>query len=28
VTLDIIDPFPADRAIENLPVDVRFHRFW
>jgi multidrug resistance efflux pump len=28
VTLDITDPFPADRAIENLPVDVRFHRFW
>jgi HlyD family secretion protein len=28
VTLDITDQFPAHRAIENLPVDVRLHRFW
>lgn len=28
VTLDITEPFPAERAIENLPVEVRFHRFW
>ena len=28
VTLDPIDPLPPERAIEGLPVRVRFHRSW
>ena len=28
VTLDPIDPLPAERAIEGLPVNVRFHHSW
>jgi multidrug resistance efflux pump len=28
VTLELIDPLPPERAIEGLPVNVRFHRSW
>lgn len=27
VTLDFNEPLPPERAVEGLPVDVRFHRF-
>ena len=28
VTLDLLDPLPAEQAIEGLPVEVRFHHSW
>lgn len=27
VTLDLVSPLPTERAVEGLPVTVRFHRF-
>lgn len=28
MTLDLLDPLPAEEAIEGLPVEVRFHHSW